>query len=74
MRSQLLFISKNYHQLLSLESVSKGAAAATISGISLSNEKYYMALLLLRERFGRLENLCTHSYNYCQNQAINLWI
>ena len=49
-----------------LKSVLKGAAAATISGISVSNENYDMALLLLRERFGRPEKVIESLYSQLQ--------
>ena len=50
----------------SLKSVLKDAAAVTISGISVSNENYDMALLLLRERFGRLEKIIESLYSQLQ--------
>ncbi|XP_065891721.1 uncharacterized protein [Dysidea avara] len=49
-----------------LKGVLKGAAAATISGISVSNENYDMALLLLRERCRRPEKIIESLYSQLQ--------
>jgi len=40
-----------------LKSALKGAAVATISGVSVNNENYDMAILLIRDRFGRPEKI-----------------
>ena len=53
-----------------LKSILKGSAAAAISGILVSNENYDMALLLLKERFGRPEKIIESLYSCSQLQIL----
>ena len=49
-----------------LKSILKGTAAVAISGISVNNENYDVALRLLRERFGRPEKIIELLYSKLQ--------
>ena len=49
-----------------LKSILKGTAAMAISGISVNNENYDVALRLLRERFGRPEKIIELLYSKLQ--------
>ena len=53
-------------KFIDLKSVLKGAAAAAISGIPVSNDNYDMAILLLKERFGRPQKIIESLYSQLQ--------
>ena len=50
-----------------LKSVLKGTAATVISGLSISNDNYDLAIALLKERFGRSEVIVESLYAKLQS-------
>ena len=66
-----------------LKSVLKGIAATVISGLSISNDNYDLAIALLKERFGRSEVTIESLYAKLQSlprsqngyrETKNLWL